>query len=135
MNLTLTRLSFLASGIFGELDADDESFTLYSLEHSYSLPDGIEGFYAKIKPGTYTCKRGMHQLEGMAEPFETFQVVDVPGHSNILFHTGNTNKDSSGCILVGLFRSGDTSIMQSRAAFNLLMKAQEGIDEFTLTVI
>lgn len=137
MNLTLLRRDFLELGIFGELNPDDESFTLKTLEHAYiqTIVDSQPPtFLPKIPHGTYLCKRGMHILDGMAEPFETFQVMDVPGHTNILFHTGNKNNDSAGCILVGLFRSGNDSIMQSRAAFSIFMDAQVGVDEFTLTI-
>lgn len=135
MNLILRRNTFVSSGIFGELAPEDSSFNLMTLEHAYLVGETSEPIYGpKIPPGTYVCKRGMHILDGMTAPFETFQITNVPGHSNILFHTGNTNADSSGCVLVGLFRSANDSIMQSRAAFNILMQSQLEIDEFTLTI-
>lgn len=138
MNLTLLRSDFLETGVFGELNPEDESFSLKTLEHAYLNLPNVEGgtptFTPKIPAGTYTCQRGQHQLYGMAQPFETFEILGVPGHSHVLFHVGNTNGDSEGCILVGLFRSGNQSIMQSKAAFQIFMEAQDGINEFTLTV-
>lgn len=45
---------------------------------------------------------------------------DVPGFSGIRIHAGNTNEDTSGCILVGLARVGWATIEQSRAALDVL---------------
>lgn len=33
--------------------------------------------------------------------FNTFEVLNVPNRSNILFHPGNTKENSQGCILLG----------------------------------
>ena len=61
-----------------------------------------------IPEGTYKLRLrtwgGMHETykkryswhEGMIE------LEDVPGFTNILIHTGNTDDDTDGCILVGL---------------------------------
>ena len=136
MNMTLSRTDYLETGIFGKLDSDDESLSLFSLEHSYPQGDpGSETYVPKIPAGTYTCQRGTHQLQGMIVPFETFEIMNVPNHTNCLIHVGNTQQDSSGCVLVGLFRSGNDSIMQSRTGFKLFMDLQDGINEFILTVI
>ena len=48
-------------------------------------------------------------------------VQDVPNRSYILFHRGNTAKDTSGCILVGLKRKQDF-VSNSTLAMDLLMK-------------
>jgi hypothetical protein len=45
-------------------------------------------------------------------------VNDVPGRSHILIHAGNTDRDTSGCILLGL-SFGINSIVSSRAAIDL----------------
>ena len=74
----------------------------------------------------------MHKLEVGAE-FETFEITGVPGHSGILFHTGNTNNDSSGCVLLGT----DTTrlgISDSRLAFSKFMAMMVGIDKVELHV-
>ncbi len=135
MDMTLTRKDSLPTGIFGELVSGDESLKLFTLEREYRVGDENPPIYQpKVPPGVYTCQRGQHQLVDMIQPFETFEVMNVPGHTNILFHTGNVADDSSGCILVGLFRSGNDSIMQSRAAFTKLMDLQNGVSEFILTV-
>lgn len=48
---------------------------------------------------------------------------DVPGRSAILIHSGNTEKDTDGCIIVGMSfaRFGDvTGVAQSGVAISLL---------------
>jgi hypothetical protein len=136
MNLTLKRDKFIAGGIFGSLFSGDNSLVLCTLEHAYQ--DEYE-FVPKIPIGTFECIRGIHQLEPTAispkpQPFETFEITGIDGHTGILFHTGNFNEDSSGCVLVGLGRN-EKMIINSREAFEKFMKAQEGCDNFTLTVI
>ena len=48
-------------------------------------------------------------------------VQDVPNRDWILFHRGNSAKDTSGCILVGLGSQQDY-VQNSRLAMDLLMK-------------
>ena len=48
-------------------------------------------------------------------------VQDVPGRSLILFHVGNTAKDTRGCVLVGIGTEQDF-VKNSRLAMELLMK-------------
>lgn len=139
--MKLNRVDFLVTGIFGSLTNDDDSFapafSCQTLEHAYSKTDKIGnllGFEPKIPNGSYECVRGFHHLEGMVMPFETFQVMNVPGHTGILFHSGNMNADSSGCILLGLKRVGSFEILESKLAFEGFMKSLEGINNFTLTI-
>ena len=138
MTLTSTRNKFRADGIFG-VTTDQEGKELFvSLEHAYQQPDG--SYAPKMLAGTYTCKRGVHLLKDASAPFETFEVLDVPGHTNILFpHPGNYNNDSEGCTLCGVGVSIDTNtkalmITGSRLTFQKFMDTMTGIDEFTLIV-
>lgn len=127
MDLTLKRTEFSDDGIFGELSDITGKRIAFTLEHSYSK-------VPKLPPGQYVCRRGLHRLEGMTDPFETFEIEDVPGHSDILFHVGNYNKDSQGCVLLGRGRMGPM-LKFSRFAFEDFLKLQAGFDEFTLTVL
>jgi hypothetical protein len=130
MNLILQRKDFREDGIFGFLLDKNYKYLFTTLEHSYDL-------LPKLPSGVYKCKRGMHRLHDLVE-FETFEVLDVPGHTGILVHVGNYNGDSEGCILIGSgFGStgkGGKMITASKQAFNAFMKLQENCDEFTLTV-
>jgi Family of unknown function (DUF5675) len=117
------------TGIYGEL-TNNGQLVCYTLEHAYSTPDGWQ---PKVPPGTYTCKRGQHCLEGGTN-FITFEVQAVPGHSGILFHTGNLQGDSLGCILVGQEITGNV-LLRSRLAFGQFMALLGNQPTFTLTVL
>jgi len=135
MNITLTRTEKNSAGIFGHFTDENGHQICVTLEHAYD--DGHGGWTAKIPSGTYTCQRGQHQLHSMTSPFETFQVMNVPGHDNILIHMGNFDKDSEGCILVGQAIAGSGAnemITSSRVTFAKFMAMQNGLDSFQLTV-
>lgn len=85
-----------------------------------------------IPSGTYKAVRHNSPKFG-----ETFWVQDVPGRSEILFHKGNIDDDSHGCILVGeQFNSveGKNGITSSKEGFAEFMAKLEGQDEFTIEI-
>lgn len=130
MNLTLVRKDKRPDGIWGVLSTDAGEIAK-TLEHSYS---GI----SKIPDGQYACVRGDHRLHSMKVSFQTFEITGVYGHSNILFHSGNVNEDSDGCVLLGLsinqIDEKRWALTDSRIAFKQFMDRQEGVNEFSLTV-
>lgn len=129
MNLTLTRKRFGKDGVMGELADEAGKLTLETLEHAYAGP---QGWTPKLPVGAFLCVRGIHRLHNLVD-FETFEITGVVGHVDILFHVGNFNLDSEGCVLLGM-AAGDTSICNSKEAFAKFMRLQEGVDQFTLTV-
>lgn len=134
MNLKLSRNAFEADGVFGVLTSLDGScIVAVTLEHAFpSVAEPIT-YSPIIPPGEYRCVRGPHQLAHMIRPFETFEITGVAGHSKVLLHAGNTNRDSEGCVLLGSKRVG-SMITFSEVAFERFMKLQAGVDVFTLTV-
>jgi len=85
-----------------------------------------------IPAGQYRCRR-------IQSPrfWDTFEVQHVPGRSHILFHPGNRQVDTAGCILVGRTwgqLSGDRAILNSGNTFERFMIRMKGIDEFVLTI-
>lgn len=97
----------------------------------------LESSYLSIPEGTYECIRTFSPKFG-----ETFE-VKVPGRTGILFHVGNNEADTTGCILVGrypgfLHYSDKTvrSILNSRDCFNHdFLPSFDSDNEFTLHVI
>ena len=136
MDCVLTRSLYLDAGIFGQLSSTGGTFLANTLEHAYAQDDGT--LKPKLPPGTYTCVRGPHQLHGMLAAFITFEITDVPGHTGILFHMGNYNKDSDGCVLLGeeaVPTSEPTMVTNSVVTFNSFMASQSGVDTFQLVVV
>lgn len=116
----------------GKLYADDvfECYTLEDVERD-----------AKVKHET-AIPRGTYKVTITYSPHfgrDLPLVNDVPGYDGIRIHPGNTDKDTSGCILVGRVRGGEDLIKESRMAFDALFlklsKAQAAGDAITLTVV
>jgi hypothetical protein len=131
MDLVLKRMRRDESGIYGNLIDSNDRLLAVTLEHAYWNDIVWE---TKIPSGVFTCVRGEHQLKGHDEPFITFEITGVSGHTGLLFHCGNFDEDSSGCILVGL-NFGPNCIQNSRVAFERFMQVQEGLDSFQLTIL
>ena len=132
----LTRREYRKDGIFSELVDANGKLIAHTLEHAYD--DGKGGWEPKITPGSHTCIRGPHRLHNMTSDFITFEVTGVAGHSDLLFHWGNWNKDSEGCILLGngiAQSSQGQMVTASRPTFEEFMAGLNGVDSFTLDVI
>lgn len=134
MNMKLIRKTFGLYGIVGELQDDTGKLFCYTLEHAYPSLNR-HPFQPKVAAGVYVC--GRHPPNRL--PYETFELANVPPFqgaevTGILIHVGNYNKDSEGCILLGL-SLGAGCITDSKLAFDKLMEAQSGVETFTLTVI
>lgn len=135
MNLTLSRNDYREDGIFGIITDEASKQIAVSLEHAYDSGNGDGSYAPKVPAGVYKCVRGQHRLASMKQNFTTFEVTNVPGHTNILFHTGNYNHDSEGCILLGRAYGGQPRMIeQSKMTFEAFMALQDGVDQFTLTV-
>lgn len=98
---------------------------------------------SRIPAGTYTCKRSVYRRYG----YETFEITGVEGRTRILFHSGNTEEDTQGCVLLGVGvgrllvtdeetgeRRYKLGVILSRVAFKRFMAHFEGVDEFELEI-
>lgn len=86
-----------------------------------------------IPAGHYECKRVKSQKFG-----ETFEIANVPNRSHILFHWGNTLKDTSGCILVGEqfgYLGVLAGILASKKGFKEFMNRLKNYNTFHLEII
>lgn len=123
-------MEYRDDGIFSELKDEKGKVLAHTLEHSYDKKP-------KLDLGAYKCVRGKHRLHGMVSDFETFEVKGVPGHTGILFHVGNFNSESDGCLLLGegiAQSSKGQMVVGSKIAFKDFMNLMEGQNSFTLIV-
>ena len=73
-----------------------------------------------IPDGQYNVRLRLAR-ESATRDYLHLLVQEVPERNYILFHIGNSAKDTQGCILVGLTRQQDF-VSNSRLAMELLMK-------------
>ncbi|WP_319541543.1 DUF5675 family protein [uncultured Pseudodesulfovibrio sp.] len=85
-----------------------------------------------IPAGEYLCSRVESPAFG-----RTYEIVDVPGRSHILFHQGNVVADTRGCVLLGRnfgFLDGSRGVMQSGSAFREFLDRLGGQQSFVVRV-
>ncbi len=104
---------------------------LYTLE----LPDlGNQQNISCIPEGEYEVHRIYSPRFG-----KCFHIQDVPGRSEILIHKGNYNKDTHGCILVGMGHAdiNEDGVMDVIESTRAMEKLQNAIttDQFELIII
>ena len=94
-----------------------------------------EKVYGKtcIPNGTYTIVLSYSNRFKRVLP----ELLDVPHFLGIRIHSGNSSKDTEGCIILGTKSKGDW-VTASRVAFNkvyvLLQKAVANKEEITITI-
>lgn len=77
--------------------------------------------------GSFNCEPHIKSNNGQ----KCWILDDVPGRTGILIHTGNTEEDSEGCIIIGLNPTGE-GVSESQAA---LQKLQSTLpSNFTLKI-
>lgn len=130
MVLRLIRNVFESDGVLGILLNEDGVQLATTLEHSYNGRP-------KLPPGAYRCERGIHSLHSNPTPFETFEILNVPNCTGILFHVGNWNDDSNGCVLLGrlsISSEKGSMIVGSRKTFERFLTELSDVSDFQLLV-
>ena len=117
MNLRVLRLETDENRTIGLLTIDNR-FECYSLEDSAYVGKGC------IPHGIYRVAITPSQRFGRRLPL----LLNVPGFEGVRIHPGNTEKDTSGCILLGRSRSHDAVIESGTAVALAQMQIQRAID-------
>jgi hypothetical protein len=127
MVITVKRLYKTENSTIGEMLIDGvfECFTLEDKER----PVKIKGETA-IPKGTYRVIINESNRFKRLLPL----LIDVPNFEGVRIHSGNSNHDTEGCILVGQTRNKNY-IGQSRKAFDKLFKKMQAAKNITLTII
>lgn len=122
--LKLIRVSTCEDGTFGVLIDGAMPFAL-TLEPPWV--DNAKDISC-IPPGEYYCESINSVKFGY-----TFKVQDVPDRTNILFHRGNWEKDTKGCICIGeQFESN--GVLASAKGFKEFTYRLRGCESFTLDI-
>lgn len=134
MELTLNRIFLGSSATIGELLVNDKH--LCDTLEDRVRPEG-EKVYGKtaIPEGTYEVKLTHSPRFKKILP----EILNVPNFSGIRIHTGNSSKDTEGCILVGTWDGEKEDwVGNSRIAFDELMalleEATNNKEKVTITV-
>jgi len=116
INLLLIRDTFSDKSTLGELFLNGER-----------MCDTLENPWVNNKKNVSCIPRGEYKVrlrlprESATRDYLHLLVEDVENRSYILFHIGNTPKDTKGCVLVGLGSQQDV-VSNSRLAMDLLIK-------------
>jgi len=115
-------------GTFGVLKINKEVFCV-----TLEPPDRLNRRdVSSIPAQQYRCHKIISPRFG-----ETFQVMNVPGRSNILFHAGNRVGDTAGCIILGQHFGkllGDRAVLNSGRTFHIFMGMMQDEDIFHLKI-
>jgi hypothetical protein len=129
MQLTLKRETLSPKSTIGRLYIDGK-FECYTLEDC--VRDKKIKNCTAIPAGTYEV------VSTFSNRFQKYLplLLNVPNFEGVRIHSGNTDADTEGCILVGQSKGTD-SIGSSRAAFSTLfakMKAVEKKEKVYITI-
>ena len=125
MLLTVKRTNFTEESTIGELFIDGKFFCYTLEDKDRGLTDSMSLAEIKLRKifgitcipyGKYKVVLSMSPKFGKILP----EIQGVKGYSGIRIHTGNTAKDSLGCLLVGK-KKAFNQIFESTAAMRELM--------------
>ena len=127
MQITIKRLHKTDTSTIGELLIDGlfECYTLEDVERE-----------VKIKAETAIPKGTYKVIINESNRFKRLLplLLNVPNFEGVRIHSGNSNHDTEGCILVGQSRNKNY-IGQSRKAFEKLFKKMQAAKEISLTIL
>lgn len=118
MNIKIKRVAKKPTYTIGKLYINDEYFcdTIEDKDRGLSKSMSIEDIKKKkvyaetaIPTGSYEVTTNIVSPKYSKKPTymkmcggRVPRILDVPGFDGVLIHTGNTQKDSMGCIIVGM---------------------------------
>ena len=124
--IRLIRLEQTIEGALGSLVLDGELFC------SFLMPDDGDPGRFQIPAGKYKCRR-YHGTKWK----DTFEIV-VENNSALLFHSGNVEAHSMGCVLLGQYpgKLGENrAVLNSGATFRKFMGRMENVEEFDINIV
>ena len=138
MKIELVRIAFKNTYTIGKLYVDDTYFCDVledvdrgldsSMSESEILEKKVKGQTA-IPTGHYVINITYSPKYKRMMPL----LLDVKGFSGIRIHSGNTSKDTEGCLIVGKNKQVG-KVLESRDTYKRLFKMMEGQEEITIDI-
>ena len=128
MELKLKRVADNEDATFGVLINGNIPFAV-TLEPAWE--DNKKGISC-IPSGPYSCKRVKSPKFG-----DTFEILDVEERTHILFHKGNSERNTQGCVLIAEEfgrLNGKAAVLASGRGFTEFMSILKQVDEFELII-
>ena len=128
MIITLHRFLSARSGTFGDIEVNGHRF--FSVEKPWV---GNTPFVSCIPAGRYAMALGKYHRGG----YQAFELLGVPGRSDIKIHIGNTPNDVSGCIAIGGklgFIDKELAVLNSRKVFEKFMMLMGGRNRAVINI-
>jgi len=115
LKLLVKRVKFGSNYTAGKFYLDGKFFC-------YTLEDVVRPLGAAKVHGATAIPTGTYKvIVDLSTRFKRQMphILDVPGFTGIRIHAGNTDKDTEGCILLGMTWNGEGFIGNSQKAFGL----------------
>ena len=138
MRIELVRIAFKSTYTIGKLYVDGKYFCdvledvdrglKSSMSESEILEKKVKGQTA-IPTGHYAINITYRPKYKRMMPL----LLDVKGFSGIRIHSGNSSKDTEGCLLVGKNKKVGM-VLESRDTYQRLFKMMEGQKEITIDI-
>ena len=134
LNLLLIRKNFSLDCTIGELFIVDYA-SKKTIKICNTLEDALTTTKIKgesaIPAGKYEVKITMSNRFKKNLPL----LLDVPNYAGVRIHGGNTEKDTEGCVLVGMQTDGKTKIWNCAPALDAVMRLIEPHKQTILEII
>jgi hypothetical protein len=141
MKLLLKRIHFGETFTVGQLyEVTDygQSPLCYVLEDKYREVEGQDVKVWKEQDKT-AIPKGVYDVRiTFSNRFQSKLplLLDVPGFTGIRIHTGNSSKNTEGCLLVGMTWDGKSDwIGSSKVAMGLIMPMIERAEDCTIEIV
>ena len=136
MKLMVKRFEYGSNYTIGKLYINDSTeFECYTLEDTVREPGVKVQNETAIPAGTYTVEIDYSPHFDKMLP----HILNVPMFEGVRIHSGNDDKDTEGCVLVGKTWTGGDWVGESRAAFDKLFPkmqaANKAKETITITIV
>jgi len=139
MKLTLKRIAFKEKYTIGRLYIDGVYFcdTIEDKDRGLNNDMGLAEIMAKKRYGETAIPTGHYEVEITYSPkYKRMmpEIKDVKGFSGIRIHSGNTAKDTLGCLIVGK-NTVVGMVTDSRKTYYKLFEILKGQKNITIDII